>query len=131
MCLARSSVIIWFTSKVTLRHRGTTITKLVVALVIALLNRMNNYLHMKHGKWHDECGYPDDAHRGMLDVDEMLVKWNRRLVYHNFHLRRESYIYVRCRKEKRRRHRLIPSFRLFYCISGYFHGRFRYLYHAR
>jgi hypothetical protein len=25
---------------------------------------------MKHGKWHDDRGYPNDAHRGMLDVDE-------------------------------------------------------------
>jgi hypothetical protein len=31
---------------------------------------------MKHGKWQDDRGYPNDAHRGMLDVDEMLVKRN-------------------------------------------------------
>lgn len=35
---------------------------------------------MKQGKWHDSRGYPNDAHRGMLDVDEMFVKRNHVII---------------------------------------------------
>lgn len=58
---------------------------------------------MKHGEWHDVCGYPDNAHRGMLDVDEMLVKRNHVIIvdpYTAIFIQERKTVFVSSAKEK-------------------------------